>query len=69
MTIPRQRIAGASERDIVHSGLEQVMEMATKGVLETAFRHDLGLDIRTAAYIYSIEKILKCYENQGTLFN
>lgn len=58
------RIAEASERDIVLSGLTFTMENTAKGILNTAERYKLK-DYRLAAYIYSIEKIFKTYQEAG----
>ncbi|KAA3675727.1 glutamate dehydrogenase (NAD(P)+) [Paragonimus westermani] len=64
----QSRIAGASERDIVHSGLEYTMERSAKRVMSIADTYNLGYDIRTAAYISAIEKIFNVYLEAGVIF-
>jgi glutamate dehydrogenase (NAD(P)+) len=63
-----RRMGGASEKDIVHSGLAQTMEGTARQIMMIAMEYGLGLDIRTAAYINSVIKIFRCYNEAGLTF-
>jgi len=54
---------GASEEDIVESGLEETMIVAYNEINEIRKKHDV--DLRTAAYISAINKIAQAYEQLG----
>ncbi len=63
-----ERMEGASELDIVNSGLEFTMERAAKQIMEIAERYNLGLDFRTAAYILAVEKVFHSLRLSGNVF-
>jgi len=62
------RMSGASEKDIVHSGLDYSMERTARGIMDTTINMNLGLDLRTAAYVNSISKIFTTYRDAGLAF-
>ncbi|XP_048000071.1 glutamate dehydrogenase, mitochondrial-like [Leguminivora glycinivorella] len=58
-------ICGANEELLVNSGLEYSMTKACNNVMRAAKQYDLGLDVRTAAYVTAIERIFLTYDEQG----
>ncbi|VDD79652.1 unnamed protein product [Mesocestoides corti] len=62
------RMDGASELDIVNSGLEFTMERAANQIMEIADRYGLGLDFRTAAYILAVEKVFHTLRLSSNIF-
>ncbi len=58
-----QAAEGADEIDLVRSGLEETMVGAYQTIASVADR--AGIDLRTAAYLSSIEKIGATYEMRG----
>ncbi|MGH9465169.1 MAG: Glu/Leu/Phe/Val family dehydrogenase, partial [Thermoanaerobaculia bacterium] len=56
---------GASEQDLVYSGLEETMAASYHQIREIQDRHQGSADLRTAAFICAIEKIALTYEDLG----
>jgi len=58
-------LKGPSERDLVYSGLEEVMANTIKEVANLSQKE--GLSLRIAAYKIAIMKIYNIYEETGVL--
>ncbi len=56
---------GASEEDLVNSGLEETMVMAYQQLLAIREAHEGKITMRTAALISAIDKIAATYEHMG----
>merc|ERR1711970_678795 len=59
------RMQGASEKDIVQSGLQYTMERSAKQIISRVHAYDLGLDVRTAAFILACEKVYHTTNTAG----
>ena len=65
---PEERLAimrGADEIDLVHSGLEETMIGATQEIMEIWKANPTIPDMRTAAYVNSINKVATSYVELG----
>ncbi len=61
----RKLSVGAGEYDLVDSGLEETMVNAYNEIREISLHHGGDTDLRTAAYISSIQKIADSYLTMG----
>jgi glutamate dehydrogenase (NAD(P)+) len=58
-------IKGASEEDLVNSGLEETVSHAYHETREIKLRHGAKADLRTASFINAVDKITSCYDGLG----
>lgn len=56
-------LAGATDKDIVYSGLEEVMSTAVAETIETSLK--TGCSLRIACYSNAIKKIHQHFETAG----
>ncbi|KRZ79446.1 Glutamate dehydrogenase 2, mitochondrial, partial [Trichinella papuae] len=64
-TILDNETEALNELSIVEFALSQTMQQSAKEIIATAKQYDLDMDLRTAAYVNAIEKILNHYERVG----
>jgi glutamate dehydrogenase (NAD(P)+) len=60
-------VRGASELDLVRSGLDDTMRMAFQDIREAMKRYPDITDYRTASYVLALEKIVQNYEDIGLI--
>jgi glutamate dehydrogenase (NAD(P)+) len=60
-------VSGASELDLVRSGLEDTMRMALQDIREVMKQYPEIKDYRTAAYVLALGKIVQNYEDTGLI--
>ncbi len=65
--ICRELGRGATELDLVHSGLDDTMRGSYQHIREIRRSHDGVRDYRTAAYVLAIEKISRAYLDIGVI--
>jgi len=53
----KNRLKAVTEKDIVHSSLNYWMKDSANEIIARLEEYDLGLDLRTAAYILAIERV------------
>lgn len=58
-------VQGASELDLVRSGLDDTMREAYRQIREVMIEGDEITDMRTAAYVIAVDKIARWYRVQG----
>ena len=61
--VRRAVAVGASEEDLVNSGLEETMVLGYQALRETAREH--GTDLRNAAFLIAIRKVAAAYQERG----
>lgn len=60
-------VSGASELDLVRSGLDDTMRMAFQDIRDVMKKYPKAKDYRTASYILALEKIVQNYEDIGLI--
>lgn len=61
----QSRMQGASEKDIVQSGLQYTMERSAKQIIDIVHEYDLGLNVRKAAFVLACEKVYDTTNTAG----
>ena len=64
-TLRNEIVRGASELDLVRSGLDDTMRAAFQEIRDTMKRYPAIYDYRTAAYVIAIRKLAQSYYDLG----
>ena len=65
--VRKKIVSGASELDLVRSGLDDTMRMAFQDIREVMKQYPEIIDYRTAAYVLALGKIVQNYEATGLI--
>jgi len=65
--VRKKIVSGASELDLVRSGLDDTMRMAFRDIREVMKQHPEIKDYRTAAYALALGKIVQNYVDTGLI--
>ena len=65
--VRKKIVRGASELDLVRSGLDDTMRMAFQDIREVMKQYPEIKDYRTAAYVVALGKIVQNYEDLGLI--
>jgi len=57
-----------SEKDIVHSAIAYAMQRAASRIMTTTQEYELGLDLRSAAYVVGLKKVFNTSKDAGFMF-
>lgn len=63
-----EAISGASEKDTAHSCLDYSVQSCATAIMKAAMKSTLALDLRTVAYVHSIQKIFTTHNEGGLSF-
>jgi glutamate dehydrogenase (NAD(P)+) len=58
-------LRGADELELVRSGLDDTMRAAYQSMREVWWTHDKVMDLRTAGFLVSIDRVAKSYQAKG----
>ena len=58
-------LRGAGELELVRSGLDDTMRSSFQAMREIWHEREDGTDLRTAAYLVSIDKVASSYQTKG----
>uniref|UniRef100_A0A673TXH0 Uncharacterized protein n=1 Tax=Suricata suricatta TaxID=37032 RepID=A0A673TXH0_SURSU len=60
--------SGFLQGKTLHSGLPYTVGFSARQIMYTATKHNLGLNLKAAAYVRNIEKVFRVYSVAGLTF-